>query len=119
VSPPAPRDEPADPRADLERLVAAYADAIESRSVGAIRRVYPGLTSAQAQAWEQFFGVVRELRVRLTVSSVSVNGASAELVVGGAYLYTNSSTGRDERQPVSFRATAVRNGGAWRLSTIR
>ncbi|MBI1723047.1 MAG: protein kinase, partial [Gemmatimonadetes bacterium] len=47
--PAAPAAPPADPRAEIQQLVAAYARAIESRSVAEIRRVYPGLTGSQQQ----------------------------------------------------------------------
>ena len=45
---------------DRVALVAAYARAIESRDIGAVRRAYPGITSEQARGFEQFFRSVAQ-----------------------------------------------------------
>ncbi|MFI5279683.1 MAG: serine/threonine-protein kinase [Gemmatimonadales bacterium] len=116
-APPAAPEPAADPSADIDRLIASYARAIESRSVAEIRRVYPGLTTAQQQNWEQFFQSTRNVRVRLAVSRLNAAGSSADLMVSGAYDF--ESGGRTENQPVSFRATAGFDSGVWRLQTVR
>jgi serine/threonine-protein kinase len=108
----------ADPRDDLERLVAAYARAIESRSVAEIRRVYPGLTASQQQGWEQFFPSVRSLRARLAITQLNLGEQAADLVVSGGYDYDGSG-GRTEHQAVTFRATAANEGGTWKLRSVR
>jgi serine/threonine-protein kinase len=110
---------PADPRAEIQRQVEAYARAIESRAVSQIRAAYPGLTPAQAQGWEQFFPLVRNLRVRLSVTQLEVGEGGAEATVTGTYEYENTTTGRAERQPVRFQASLTREAGAWRLAAIR
>ena len=106
------------PREDLERLVGAYARAIESRSVTEIRRVYPGLTASQQQGWEQFFQSVRSLRARLAITRLDLGDQAADLSVSGSYDYDGSG-GRTEHQAVTFRATAVNEGGTWTLRTVR
>jgi len=115
----APTPAPAsDPRPEIEQLLAAYARAIESRSVAELRQVYPGLTGAQQQGWEQFFQSTRSIRARLAITRLDVAGPSADLSVSGAYDY-DAGGGRTEHQPVTFRATAAQDGGAWRFRTIR
>jgi predicted Ser/Thr protein kinase len=118
---PAPQAVPAlpEPRAAIAQLVAQYAAAIELRSIAAIRRSYPGLTAAQQQGWENFYGVVRNLSVQLAVSRLELSDARAEGMVSGAYNYTNTSTGLTERQPVNFRATFARDGAEWRITSLR
>jgi serine/threonine-protein kinase len=106
------------PREDLERLVGAYARAIESRSVAEIRRVYPGLTTSQQQGWEQFFQSVRSLRARLAITRLDFGDQAADLSVSGSYDYDGSG-GRTEHQAVTFRATAANEGGTWTLRTVR
>jgi hypothetical protein len=86
--------------------------------VAEIRRVYPGLTAAQQQGWEQFFQSARTVHARLAVTRVDAAAASADVAVGGSLEY-DAGSGRTERQPMTFRATAVQDGGAWRLQAIR
>ena len=109
--------QPADPRPALEALVAAYARAIESRSVAEIRRVYPRLTDAQQQSWEQFFQAAHKVSAELGVSSLDVNGSTADLAVTGTLAYDAGSG--TQRQAMNFRATAVLVGDAWTLMSVR
>jgi hypothetical protein len=117
--PPAAPATPADPRADIQRTIDDYARALESRDVGQIRRAYPGLTAAQQQSWRDFFGSVRNLKATLSVTAVSVAGATADAVVSGVYEYDNARTGRVERRPVTFRALLSADQAGWRLTAIR
>jgi hypothetical protein len=100
-------------------VIAEYARALESLDLAQVRRAYPGLTSAQQQSWRDFFGAVRRLKARLTVTAVNVVGGTAEAVVSGVYEYDNATTGRAERRPVAFRALMVADTAGWRLTTIR
>ena len=99
-------------------VIESYARAIESRDVSAIRRVYPGLTSDQQRGFEQFFESAREIDVTLRVSSVEGTASTADVRVSGRYEYEGSS-GRTERQSVSFAATLRRDGGGWRMVGLR
>jgi serine/threonine protein kinase len=123
VSPPAtvprPPTTPADPQPEIRSLVARYAHAIEGQSVDQLRRVYPGMTSAQQLGWEQFFGLVRDVKAELAVSQLDVSNDTADAQVTGTYTYLNTSTGRTERQPVSFRAALRRESGQWMMSQVR
>jgi len=114
--PPAP---PPDPRPEIGALVSRYAAAVESGRVANLKQVYPAMTAAQQQGWEQFFRVVRDVKAELAVGTLDVTNASAEAQVAGSYTYLNTSTQRTEREPVSFRATLRRDGGAWRIAQIR
>ena len=109
---------PRDPRPDLEALVGAFAKALESLSISELRRAYPGMTSAQQSGWEQFFSSVTALDAELSVTNIDVTDAAAELRITGAYTYTGRNGKRDS-QPVSFTATARREGSSWRLMSIR
>jgi hypothetical protein len=96
----------------------AYARAIESRDVSAIRRVYPGLTSEQQRGFEQFFESARKINVTFRVASVEGTPSTADVRVTGRYEYENSA-GRAERQPVGFAAALRKEGTAWRLVSLR
>jgi serine/threonine-protein kinase len=104
--------------ADVAPVFETYARAIEARDVAAIRRVYPGLTGDQQRGFEQFFEAARKLDVTFKVASVEGSATIADAHVSGTYEY-ESSTGRVERQPVSFVARLRRDGNTWRLVSVR
>ena len=114
---PTPEPRPA-PREEIASAVAAYARAIESRDIGAVRRVYPGLTSDQARGFEQFFQAARSINVTFRVTDVETNGNNADARLVGTYQYT-SSDGKPQTQPVSFSASLRYDGSSWRLSSVR
>jgi hypothetical protein len=105
-------------RDDINSIVAAYARAIESRDIGAVRRAYPGISSDQARGFEQFFRSTRNMNVTFSVVGLDVNGSTAEARLVGAYEYT-SSDGKSQRQPVSFNASFRRDGSEWSLRSVR
>jgi len=106
------------PREEIATTVAAYARAIESRDIGAVRRVYPGITSDQARGFEQFFQSARSINVTFRVTDVETSGNSADAKLVGSYQYVTSE-GKSERQPVSFSASLRYDSGAWRLTSVR
>ncbi|MGH7605162.1 MAG: protein kinase domain-containing protein [Gemmatimonadaceae bacterium] len=103
---------------DIAPIVEAYARAIESKDVGAIRRVYPGLTADQQRGFEQFFQSARDINVTFRVAKVDGTASSADARLVGTYQYVNSD-GRAQSQPVSFAATLRREGAAWRFVAVR
>jgi len=115
-SPPAAPSPPT--AADISPVVQAYARAIESRDIGAIRRVYPGLSGDQQRRFEQFFESARNINVTFRVDNVEGTANAAEARLVGSYEYVNSA-GRTDRQPVSFAASLRRESGGWRLVSVR
>ena len=110
---------PPDPRPELRASLADYAAAIESESIGSIRRVYPAMSAEQQQGWEQFFGMVREVKATLSLAQLDLQGSSAEAQVSGTYAYLNTSTHRTEQRPVSFHMTFRRDTSGWRITQVR
>ncbi|HEV8510001.1 MAG TPA: serine/threonine-protein kinase [Gemmatimonadales bacterium] len=108
----------ADPRVSIERAVAEYARALESRDTGQVRRAYPGLTASQQQGWGDFFRAVRNIKASLTITTIDVTGGTAEAIVSGVYEYVDATSGRIERRPVTFRASLVSGAAGWRISAI-
>jgi eukaryotic-like serine/threonine-protein kinase len=117
-APPTPPAPTAATAADLAPVFDAYARAIESRDIAAIRRVYPGLTAEQERGFEQFFQAARKINVTFRVANVESTAAAADARLNGTYEY-ESSSGKIERQPVSFAASLRREGGEWRLVSLR
>jgi serine/threonine-protein kinase len=119
---PSPRPPPSpapNARPGIERAIADYAAALEAQNVDALRGVYPAMTPEQSRGWQQFFGVVRDVRARLSISRLELSDTAAEAQVTGTYTYLNTSTQRGETQPVSFIATLRRDGDRWRIRRIR
>jgi hypothetical protein len=116
---PTPAPKAADPGPEIRTVIREYAGAIESKSLDGLRRAYPGMTGVQQRGWEQFFQLVRDVNARLSVGRLDVTGGSADAQITGSYTYLNTSSGRTESQPVSFRATFRNEGGQWRISQVR
>ena len=120
--PPAETPDPTPPKAEnpaaeIASVVGAYARAIESRDISAVRRAYPGLTGDQARGFEQFFESARSINVTFRVVGLEANGNSADARLVGTYEYVSGS--RTERQPVSFAASLRNDGSSWRLVSVR
>jgi hypothetical protein len=118
VAPIKPAAPAANPSAEIESAVAAYARAIESRDIAEVRRAYPGITATQASGFEQFFTTVRSLRATFSVSSLDVSGATAEGKLTGGYDYLTNA-GKSERQAVTFQATFRHDANGWKLASVR
>jgi ketosteroid isomerase-like protein len=103
---------------DLREVVGRYAQAISARDVSAIRAVYPRLTSEQQRGFEQFFASTKSLQATLSLSSIDVRDATATGRISGVYAFTSSS-GRNEKQSLSFRATFEKQGEKWVLASVQ
>ncbi|HEY3747419.1 MAG TPA: serine/threonine-protein kinase [Gemmatimonadaceae bacterium] len=103
--------------AEIAPSVQAYARAIESKDIGAVRHAYPGLTSAQQGQLETFFQAARTIDAKLRISSLDASPNSAEARVVGSYDYVTSE-GRTETRPVSFAMSLRREGSGWRVVSV-
>jgi serine/threonine protein kinase len=110
---------PVDSRPAIDAVVAEYARALEAESLSGLLRVYPGMTGLQQRGWEQFFQLVRDVKADLSVARLDTSGGAADAQITGTYTYLNTSTGRQESQPVSFHASLKNQGGVWRITQVR
>jgi hypothetical protein len=115
-APPAAPSPPSN--ADLAPSVEAYARAIESRDIGAIRRVNPGLTSDQQRNFEAFFQSARNINVTFRITNIESSGNSGEARLVGGFDYVNAEN-RTAQLPVSFAATFRHEGNTWRIVSVR
>src|SRR5712671_5140398 len=120
-----PPQEPAPPvaapptAADIAPAVEAFARAIESKDISAIRRVYPGLTSDQQRRFEQFFEGARTINASFRVANISASSASAaDAQLAGVYEFVTVA-GKTERQPVTFAVSLRLEGRTWRITSLR
>jgi Protein kinase domain len=120
VTTPAAPQPPADPSPKVRALFAEYAGAIETRSVAAIRQVYPGLTDKQASDWTQFFKAVSDVKVQLQMTRLDVRGDAGEAELAGVYVFTDPGTRRMREDSVSLHSTVRRDGrGGWHIESVR
>jgi serine/threonine protein kinase len=123
TTPPKQESPPAAPAAptaaDIAPAVEALARAIESKDIGAIRRVLPGLTGDQQRHFEIFFQAARTINASFRITNVAASGPSAaEAQLAGAYEYVNTE-GKTQHESAPFAVTLVHEGARWRLTSMR
>ena len=118
-SPPVPPQPKAATVGDLSPVVEAYARALESKDINAVRRIYPAMSGVQQRNLQAFFQIARDLDVTFRIEDLSSTTTSAEATLAGTYKYVNSTTNDEKHVPVSFAASFQRDGNVWRLSALR
>ncbi len=108
---------PVDPRPQIERAIATYAEAVQARDLAAVRRIAPGLSPERLQGLRDFFQVVRDLRVSFRVGHVDLRGESAQADVTFTYDYVHD--GKNVNQAAAFRATLERGTDGWRITALQ
>ena len=114
--PPPPAPKPAT-AGDLSPVVEAYARAIESKDMAAVRRIYPNITSSQARGLLDFFQRAKNLNVTFRIEDLSSTTTTAEATLAGRYEYVTSDN-ESKRDNVSVAASFQRDGNVWRLPAI-
>jgi serine/threonine-protein kinase len=109
--PPAP-----DARAAIAQIIEEYRRAIEARDVEGLRRLYPGMTPQQEQAWRGFFSSVSALSARLDITSLELTGDSARAAVSAVYEFRAD---RRETQNSAFAMRLRRAGDGWRIVSVQ
>jgi len=112
-------------RTEIRNVLATYVRAIETRDTSLIRRVFPNAGSDEMKRWQTTFNDSR--------SGIQMSGAAPEILdtprdAAGAQVraharYTARFSSRANRSdlsfPVEFTAVLQRDGGAWRITSIR
>ena len=103
---------PVDARTAIPDLIAAYARALESKDINAVRRAYPGMTSQQERDFSTALPNLQS--ANLNIESIDDQGDTATAMVRGEYVFLFD--GRRQQTPVSFRASFERAGTGWRMT---
>jgi hypothetical protein len=102
---------PVEARTAVPELIAAYARALQSRDINALRQAYPGMTQQQETQFRASLPALQS--ATLNVQSVDEQGDVATAMVSGEYVFVFD--GRRQATPVNFRATFERAGAGWRM----
>jgi eukaryotic-like serine/threonine-protein kinase len=119
--PAASQPPPATPRAtedEVRDLVRRYEQALESRSIDALKRIWPSLQGAQETAVRQEFMHSRRIDVDIEGVEVSVSGATAIVTFIRRYQLTTT----DGQRPLTNSRTTMnarRVGAEWLIERVR
>jgi serine/threonine-protein kinase len=119
--PPASQVPPASPRAtedEVRDLVRRYEQALESRSIDALKRIWPSLQGAQETAVRQEFVQTRRIDVDIEGVEVSISGTTAIVTFIRRYQLTTV----DGQRPLTNSRTTMnarRVGGEWLIERVR
>jgi len=104
--------------AGIQRLVAEYRGALESRDLGALRRIWPTLSGRQEDAIRSEFDHTRSIKVDFTDIQTSIEGSEATVSCRRRYAIT---TADGQRLDTSSKMTMTLSGreGNWTIDNIR
>ncbi|MGH9314983.1 MAG: YybH family protein, partial [Vicinamibacterales bacterium] len=118
---PPPATEPASRAAAedaIHDLLARYETALETRSLDALKRLWPTLGGAQQEAIQNEFRHASRIRVEIIGPRIAVSGSSATVSFLRRYeLVTVDSQRLSSDTPTTM--TLRRSDGAWIIETIR
>jgi serine/threonine-protein kinase len=112
---------PSTPRAfedEVRELVRRYEQALESRSIDSLKRIWPSLQGAQETAVRQEFAQTRRIDVDIEGLEVSVSGSTAIVTFLRRYQLTTV----DGQRPLTNSRTTMnarRVGGEWLIERVR
>jgi len=123
VTRPPPAKTEAELRNEIRGVLATYTRAIQSRDTSAIRRVYPTVADAFLTRWQQTFkeatGPIQVTTGTIEVLDVprDVAGAQVRATYAGRLEFRVGRS--DQGGPYTFTATLQRDGGTWKITTLR
>jgi eukaryotic-like serine/threonine-protein kinase len=115
----------ADLRNEIEVLLAAYARAIETRDTSLIRRVFPNAGDALMTRWQTTFDDARS-NIQMSAGTIElldpprdVSGTQVRARASYSARFSSRAARSDQSFPVTFTAVLQRDGGTWRITSIR
>jgi serine/threonine-protein kinase len=103
-------------RAEVARVIQAYAAALEAKDVAAVRKLYPAMTDRRERELRTSLPNLRNLRVQLAVADVQLSGDLATATVTGAWTFV--AGGNHTELPASNVYSLARRG-EWVITEIR
>jgi uncharacterized protein YjdB len=107
---------PADPTPAIRSALETYSRAIQSRDIGAIRRVFPAMSAQQEEGFRTFFSNVEDLSVTLTVLDLEAAGTTARANVKLRYAFRDGGQ-RDQTNDLTM--TLAQGAQGWYITGVR
>jgi hypothetical protein len=106
------------PEQAIRDLLARYESALESRSLDALRRLWPGLAGAQQTAISNEFRHASRIDVEIRDPRISVSGATGTVTFTRRY---EMQTVEGQRLRTDTRTTMMvrRDGNVWLIEDVR
>jgi serine/threonine protein kinase len=104
-------------RSAVERAIAAYAAALESRSAAEVRRAFPGISQTQQAYLASLFGAGGRMQPRWKTTDAATRGDSGSARVRGTTRVI-SGGGNHYDETVDARVILVRTDGEWRIQSF-
>jgi len=116
ATPPARSEENAVPA--IQAVLGRYRVALESRDIGALKRIWPGLSGRQEDALRNEFQHSQAIAVGLDDVEIHPTASGASLTCRRSYAVTTAD-GQTLRTATKMFMTLSRRDGAWNIETIR
>jgi serine/threonine protein kinase len=101
----------------IERAIAAYSSALQSRSAAEVRRAFPGIPEAQHAYLASLFGAGGRMQPKWKTSDIVVRGDTGTVVVRGT-TRVMAGGGNPYDETVDARVTLERMDGEWRIRSF-
>jgi serine/threonine protein kinase len=123
AAPSAPAAKPApssasNPRAEVRATLDSYVRAVETRDIGLLRQVRPGLTDEEINRTRASYEIKKSQKVDLKVDEITINGDEAQ-AVGRREDVITLKDGQRLRQDLKFTYTLKRGSRGWVIQEAR
>jgi hypothetical protein len=102
----------------IQAILARYRAALESRDIGALKRIWPALSGRQEDAIRNEFEHSRAIAVDLDAVDIRPAGSGATVTCRRNYAVTTAD-GQTLRTATRMFVTLSRRDGAWSIEAIR
>ncbi|MGH7453171.1 MAG: hypothetical protein ACRENG_17610, partial [bacterium] len=100
---------------EIQNLVAAYKDALESYNISAFRSLFK---SFDEKLWAGFFRDAENLKVDITIENIELAGNNAKVESKIRMQYYNKSINRSDDTTFPYTWTLERINGAWMIAKL-
>src|SRR5215470_18146779 len=113
-----PRPSAANPRAEVRATLDSYVRAVETKDIGLLRQVRPGLTDEEIARTRASYEIKKSQKVDLKVDEITINGDQAQ-AVGRREDVIILKDGQRLRQDLKFTYTLKRGSRGWVIQEAR
>jgi hypothetical protein len=120
-----PTKSEADLRAEIQAVFATYVSAIERRDTSLIRRIYPNADAQSMKSWQALFNDARgPIQVvgrppDIVGTPRDADGSQVQARARYSVRFVPPGSRSQQASEVAFTAVVQRDGGAWRIASIR